>query len=70
LPVTLQARQLGQLPVEQQTPSTQLPLSHSAPAAQSCPRRARPQEPAMQKLPATQSASTPQAELQLVPLQE
>jgi len=34
LPVTLQDRQLVQLGDEQQTPSTQLPLSHSAAAAQ------------------------------------
>jgi hypothetical protein len=34
LPVTLQDRQVAQLADEQHTPSTQLPLSHSLPAAQ------------------------------------
>ena len=34
LPVTLQDRQVPQLADEQQTPSTQLLLSHSLPAAQ------------------------------------
>ena len=34
LPVTLQDRHVVQLGEEQQTPSTQLPLSHSAAAAQ------------------------------------
>jgi hypothetical protein len=34
LPVTLHARQVPQLAAEQQTPSTQLPLSHSAAAPQ------------------------------------
>jgi hypothetical protein len=48
LPATLQAVQTPQLAAEQQTPSTQLPLSHSAPDTQSCPRRLLPHEPAIQ----------------------
>ena len=50
-PATLQTWQVPQLAVEQQTPSTQLPLPHSAPAAQIWPRRLRPQAPALQTLP-------------------
>jgi hypothetical protein len=54
---------------EQQTPSTQLLLSHSAPELQSNPRRFLPHEPALQTLPPLQSASLPQAALQVAPLQ-
>ena len=69
LPATLQARQLPQLAVEQQTPSRQLPLSQSDPEPHTWPRRFLPQEPALQTLPGAQSASIPQAALQVVPLQ-
>jgi len=68
-PATLQARQVPQLPVVQQTPSTQKPPSHSVPAAQAWPRGLRPHEPALHTWPAAQSASTPQAVRQVVPLQ-
>jgi hypothetical protein len=68
LPATLQAVQTPQVGAEQQTPSTQLPLSHPSPETQSCPSRLLPQDPAMQKFPAAQSASSPQAELQVEPL--
>jgi len=37
LPLTLQDWQVGQLGLEQQTPSTQLPVPHSLPAAQLVP---------------------------------
>jgi hypothetical protein len=37
LPAMLQARQVAQLALPQQTPSTQLPLLHSCPAAQVTP---------------------------------
>jgi len=37
LPPTLQAWQVGQLGLEQQTPSTQLPVPHSLPAMQLAP---------------------------------
>ncbi len=68
LPGTLQAAQTPQLGAEQQTPSTQLPLSHSEPTTQSWPRRLFPHEPPAQVLPAAQSASAPQAALQVAPL--
>ena len=68
-PVTLHDVHDPQLADEQQTPSTQLPLSHSSPAAQICPRRFLPQEPLLQTVPATQSASLEQAARQVVPLQ-
>jgi hypothetical protein len=66
----LQARQVAQVADEQQTPSTQLPLSHSGPVPQTWPRRLRPHEAALQTLPGAQSRSPPQAELQVLPLQE
>jgi hypothetical protein len=69
LPVTLQARQVPQLAAEQQTPSTQLPLSHSAAAPQICPRRFFPHEPLLQTLPGAQSLSPVHAARQAVPLQ-
>ena len=69
LPVTLHDAQDAQLADEQQTPSTQLPLAHSVPAAQTCPRRFKPQEPLLQTVPVTQSASLEQAARQVVPLQ-
>jgi hypothetical protein len=53
---------------EQQTPSTQLLVSHSGPLAQICPGRFLPHEPALQTLPGEQSASLPQADLHVVPL--
>jgi hypothetical protein len=52
----------------QHTPSTQLLVSHSGPEVQICPGRFLPQDPALQTLPGEQSASEPQAELQVVPL--
>ena len=69
LPVTLHEAQVPQLADEQQTPSTQLPPSHSLPAAQIWPRRFLPHEPALQTVPATQSASLAHAALHAVPLQ-
>lgn len=69
LPATLHDAQVPQLAVEQQTPSTQLPLSHSAPAAQICPSRFLPHEPLLHTVPGTQSLSMAQAERQVVPLQ-
>ena len=69
LPVTLQDRQFVQLGDEQQTPSTQLPLSHSAAAAQIWPRRFFPHEPSLQTLPFAQSPLPVHAARQAVPLQ-
>jgi hypothetical protein len=69
LPATLHAAHVPQLDDEQQTPSTQLPLSHSAFAAQIWPRRFLPHEPPLQTLPGAQSASTAQAARQVTPLQ-
>jgi hypothetical protein len=69
MPATLHDWQLPQTADEQQTPSTQWALSHSPAAAHSWPRRFNPQEPALQTLPGAQSASPPQAALQVVPLQ-
>jgi len=68
MPVTLHDWQLPHAADEQQTPSTQLPLSHSLGPAHSWPRRFNPQEPALQTLPGAQSLSLPQAALQVVPL--
>lgn len=68
-PTTLHDAQVPQLGVEQQTPSTQLPLSHSADAPQICPRRFFPHDPLVHTMPATQSASTAQAARHAVPLQ-
>jgi hypothetical protein len=56
----LQAWQVPQLPAEQQTPSTQKPLTHSVPAVQICPSRLGPHEPALQYCPGAQSASPAQ----------
>jgi len=67
-PATLQALQVVQLVDEQQTPSTQLPLSHSLPAAQSWPRRLSPHMPPLQTLPDAQSPLPAQAALHVVPL--
>jgi hypothetical protein len=69
LPLTLHDAQSPQLTDEQQTPSTQLPLSHSLPAPQIWPRRFFPHEPALQNIPPAQSASTAQAARHAVPLQ-
>jgi hypothetical protein len=66
--VTLHDVQVPQLAVEQQTPSTQLPLSHSEAAAQIWPRRFFPHEPGVHTLRPTLSASTAQAARQVVPL--
>jgi hypothetical protein len=68
-PDTLQARQVPQLADEQQTPSTQFPLPHSPPVAQSWPSRLRPQEPLLQTFPGAQSESMAQTATQAVPLQ-
>ena len=62
----LQTWHMPQLAAEQQTPSTQLPLPHSPPAAQSCPSRLSPQDPPLQKLPEAQSALVLQTETQAV----
>jgi hypothetical protein len=69
MPATLHDWQLLHAADAQQTPSTQLPLSHSLGPAHSWPRRFKPQEPALQTLPGAQSLSPPQAALQVVPLQ-
>ena len=68
MPAALHDWQLPQLAEAQQTPSTQLPLPHSAPPEQSWPRRLRPQDPALQTFPGAQSTSAPQAAWQVVPL--
>jgi hypothetical protein len=68
-PATLQAVQVPQLVAEQQTPSTQLPLSHSVPAVQTCPSRFFPQEPLLQTVPGAHSLSPEQAARHEVPLQ-
>jgi len=68
VPPRLQTWQVAQLAVEQQTPSTQLPLSHSAPAAQSWPRRLRPQAPPLQTFPGEQSALLAQTATHAVPV--
>ena len=70
VPPRLQTWQAPQLAVEQQTPSTQLPLPHSVPAAQSCPRRLRPQAPALQTFPDEQSALLAQTATHAVPVAE
>jgi hypothetical protein len=67
-PVRLQTWHIPQLAAEQQTPSTQLPLPHSAPAAQSWPRRLRPHDPALQTFPDAQSALVAQTATQAVPV--
>jgi hypothetical protein len=67
-PATLHDWQLPQGPVAQQTPSVQLPLSHSLPPEQSWPSRFKPHAPALQTLPGAQSLLAPQAALQVVPL--
>jgi len=67
-PDTLHDVQVPQLAVEQQTPSTQLPLSHSDGAAHIWPSRFFPHEPALQNMPPAQSASTAQAARQVAPL--
>ena len=69
MPATLHDWQLPHAADAQQTPSTQLPLSHSLGPAHSWPRRFNPHEPALQTLPGAQSPSPPQAALQVVPLQ-
>ena len=69
VPATAHERQAPHDAAPQQTPSTQLPLSHSAPAAQICPSRFLPHEPLLHTVPGTQSLSMAQAERQVVPLQ-
>jgi hypothetical protein len=59
---------LPQLALEQQTPSTQKPLSQSVLPLQVCPSRRWPHEPRMQGVPAAQSASVAQADVQDEPL--
>jgi hypothetical protein len=68
LPETAQEKQVPQLLEPQQTPSTQLPLSHSVPARHCWPRRFLPQAPLLQTLGAAQSLLPPQAAKQVVPL--
>jgi hypothetical protein len=65
-PLTLQAWQVPQAEVEQQTPSTQKPLEHCPPAEQLCPSRLTPHDPALQVAGATQSVSPLQAPRQLL----
>jgi hypothetical protein len=67
-PVTAHDWQLPQLGEEQQTPSTQLLLSHSEAALHSCPSAFLPHDPAMHMVPGAQSPSLPQAALQVMPL--
>jgi hypothetical protein len=56
-PVTLQAWQVPQLALPQQTPSTQAPLPHSAAAPHGCPNAfSDPQRPFSQRVPGAQSA--------------
>jgi hypothetical protein len=68
--VRLQAWQVGQLAVPQQTPSTQFPLVHSCPVPQVAPdpflAAQLPAVVAVQKSPATQSVSAAQLVLQAV----
>jgi hypothetical protein len=68
-PTTLHDVQVAQVGTEQQTPSTQLPLSHSADAPQIWPSRFLPHEPLVHTFPAAQSPSTVQAARHAVPLQ-
>ena len=68
VPPRLQTWQVPQLAVEQQTPSTQLPLPHSVPAAQIWPRRLSPQAPALQTFPDEQSALLAQTATHAVPV--
>ena len=67
LPDELQTWQLPQGPVMQQTPSTQLPLSHSVPAAHTWPSRLSPQTPELHTLPVAQSLLLAQTEMQALP---
>jgi hypothetical protein len=69
LPARLQTRQVPQLEVEQQTPSTQLPLSHSLGSPQAWPSRLSPHLPVVvsQTLPGAQSIPLVQTETQAVP---
>jgi hypothetical protein len=67
-PPRLQTWQVPQLAVEQQTPSTQLPLPHSVPNVQIWPRRLSPQAPALQTFPGEQSALLAQTETHAVPV--
>jgi hypothetical protein len=60
MPGTAQEKQLGQLADPQQTPSTQLPLVHSAPATHASPLGFDVHEPDRQNSPAVQSASAAQ----------
>ena len=68
MPLRLQAWQVPQLAVEQQTPSTQLPLPHSVPEVQIWPRRLSPQAPALQTFPGEQSVLVAQTDTQAVPV--
>jgi hypothetical protein len=67
-PATLHDWQLPHTLDAQQTPSTQKPLSHSLAPPHCWPRRFRPHAPLLQTLPGAQSASPPQAALQVAPL--
>jgi hypothetical protein len=64
-PVRLQTRQVPQLDDEQQTPSTQLSLAHSAAAEQIWPSRLSPHTPAVQVLPGAQSSLVTQTDTQV-----
>jgi hypothetical protein len=60
VPSEVERAQLRQLPVQavaQQTPSAQVPLAHSLPAAQGWPSAFGPQLPFTQVCPSTQSPS-------------
>jgi hypothetical protein len=67
-PETLHDWQTPQLGAEQQTLSTQLPLSQSVPALQIWPRRRSPHDPPLHTLPGAQSLSWLQTAMQVVPL--
>ena len=68
VPLRLQTWQVPQLAVEQQTPSTQLPLPHSVPTVQIWPRRLSPHAPALQTFPGEQSAVLVQTDTHAVPV--
>src|SRR5579871_1607264 len=67
LPITLQAWQVPQLGLVQQTPSTQLLLAHSPAPAHACPGCLRPHIPLLHTLPGAQSELPAQTVTQEVP---
>ena len=67
-PATAQEKHVPQVATPQQTPSTQLVLSHSVLATHCWPSRFFPHAPPMQNELGAQSESPPQAAKQVVPL--